>query len=294
MKTLEDNSIPLPYRQVSVQHAPCELNDAGLLTYYLGRECYKATRFVVLRRGETCGVIQLSSGEGGGLFRPIKECRLIAGPEDCLWIRDPSVDTGNRTAMARAAVKYGARTDQTLIVEGAFGHVNFYLRPRPQRLRVVDQIPPSPSRLMSLVEQVLAFSDFPPVIPEPSFVDIETLARAHPSEDYLVPCKVSDIQTPGRTYFLDEHPPQCDWLMLGCKRSDQIYQHFYGSPARRVETCPRFVAAGPKDLVLPTILRCCELEDSIEVGGQLAVVPWGANTSHVLNALKQILPTNGQ
>jgi len=74
--------------------------------------------------------------------------------------------------------------------------------------------------------------------------------------------------------------------MIACERSRQIHRHFYGDLADRVEMCPRKLT---QDDELPTLVKCCLLEDHIEVEGQRAVVPWGANLGHVEEALKALV-----
>ena len=71
--------------------------------------------------------------------------------------------------------------------------------------------------------------------------------------------------------------------MIACERSGQIHQHFYGETnATRIDFCPRnrVKADGA-----PTLIRCCLLEDHIEVDQQLAVVPWGATLQQIQTAL---------
>src|SRR6202035_5313588 len=87
--------------------------------------------------------------------------------------------------------------------------------------------------------------------------------------------------------FLDCHPSyHADWLLIGCERSRQFHEHFYGSPPPRVDLCPRARAAAPAGTRVLT--KCCLLERGIEISGTTAVVPWGANLDEVRAALRAL------
>ena len=87
--------------------------------------------------------------------------------------------------------------------------------------------------------------------------------------------------TPGR-------PSASDWLLIGCERSLQFHRHFYGDEPERVDLCPRnravtFAAAGK------VLTKCCLIERGLEVDGDTAVVPWGANLDEVREGLRKLL-----
>lgn len=287
------NLIPLPYRQVSVQRVTWPIDQKNIAQYLAGKDCYKATRFIIFKNGPDCAVVQVAPGAAttaDGLFCEVEGHNILALPSECIWIEDPLVDTGNRHQLAEAAHAKCILPSQTLIVEGAFGHVNFYHRPNPLTLRVIDQVPPSPSRLVSLVRQALAFDDFPALIIQENPIDLVSLAQKNTgSGACMFPCHASGLKGPAGTFFLDDRPPLESWTLYGCERTEQIYRHTYSADPHRVDTCPR--KSAEKNLSGKTILRCCLLESTIEVNGDLAVVPWGANPDHVLQALRQLLGT---
>jgi hypothetical protein len=88
------------------------------------------------------------------------------------------------------------------------------------------------------------------------------------------------------TYFLDERPERRNWTMIACERSRQFHCHFYGDEAPRIEMCPRRLA---QDDGTPTLLKCCLLEEHIEVEGNWAIVPWGANLAQVEQGLRALV-----
>jgi hypothetical protein len=104
-----------------------------------------------------------------------------------------------------------------------------------------------------------------------------------PADHYLFPCRGSGIDAPGATVdFLDTRPPRADWVLVGCARSRQIHESFYGDVPPFVEMCPR-ERVGTVDG--PTLTKCCMLEDRIERSGLLVVVPWGASLEEVRQGL---------
>jgi hypothetical protein len=198
------------------------------------------------------------------------------------------VDTANPSALAASALKHGAAETDTVVVRGLDGHVNFIHHPCPIQIRVVDVTPPAPAKLIRMAEQVLAFADLPAIQLVPESIDLRALARqaAPEAESYLIPCRASGLDFDVPTYFLDERPERHNWTMLACERSCQIHRHFYGeTDAPRIDFCPRNrVSLDGR----PTLIKCCLLENRVEVKDGCAVVPWGATLKHVQAALQAL------
>jgi hypothetical protein len=139
-----------------------------------------------------------------------------------------------------------------------------------------------------MAEQVVAFDeDLPPVTLALDAVDVRQLMAANPAPRYLLPCRGSGVAAGQETSFLDCHPPyHPDWLLIGCERSRQFHQHFYGAEPSRVELCPKQRAAGPPGARV--LAKCCLLERGVQVDGATAVVPWGANLDEVRTAIRAL------
>ena len=281
---LPANTRAHPYRGLSVQEVDAPLTDDAILAYLDGREVYRRTDFLALRRGDATALVEVRKASLDPLFSPVVAARVISGPDDTAWVVRPEVDVGNATALANAAVAGAATT----VVLGRFEHVNFIHRPAPIRVRVTEVVPPEPAKLLAQAQQVVAFDeDLPPVELILDAVGVEATAAAHPAPAYLLPCRGSGADLGGaEVSYLDTRPAQRgDWLLIGCERSLQFHRHFYGDEPERVDLCPRNrTLAGGKVLT-----KCCLLERGLEVDGDIAVVPWGANLDEVREGLRKLL-----
>src|SRR5262249_59849512 len=116
--------------------------------------------------------------------------------------------------------------------------------------------------------------DLPPVTLTLDAVDVRQLMAANPAPCYLLPCRGSGVPGGREVSFLDCHPPyQPGWLLIGCERSRQFHQHFYGAEPRRGARCPRGPAAGPPGA--PLLAKGCLLGPGVPGGGATAVVAAG-------------------
>jgi hypothetical protein len=141
------NFICRPYRELSVQEVDVPLDPASVHRHLLGRPVYRRTSFMVLVHGGDRAVVQVGKASTEPLFTPVTEVRYLAGPGEVVFVRDPTVDTGNATQMAGAARASG-RPGRIYVVEGMFQHVNFIVTPAPLRIRVVEVVPPEPPKLL--------------------------------------------------------------------------------------------------------------------------------------------------
>ena len=74
-------------------------------------------------------------------------------------------------------------------------------------------------------------------------------------------------------------------MLVGCERSQQIHEWFYGERAEQVDICPR--RSGPS-VAGAVLTKCCLLEQDIDVEDGRVVVPWGASLSQISEALAVI------
>ena len=78
--------------------------------------------------------------------------------------------------------------------------------------------------------------------------------------------------------------------MIGCERSLQFHRHFYGDEPDRDDLCPRArVESEGRDRVGRTLTKCCLIDCGLDVDGDVAVVPCGANLDEVREGLRKLL-----
>lgn len=284
------NWICRPYRGVSVQRLGVPLTETAVREHLVGRRVYRRTEVLVAEGDEGHAVVTIEkAAEGEGLFQRVTAVEWIAGPDRTAFVRDPEIDTGNATQMARAAAASGVAA-RVYVVEGRNQHVNLIVEPSPVRVRVVEVVPPHPPKLLDMAQRVLEYDeDLDPVELELVAVDLNEIAAAVDVAHWLLPCRCGGLELGGEVDFLDSGPPvAADWTLLGCERSRQIHAELYGAePAARVEMCPRVHAAAPD---ARTLVKCCLRERGIEADGELVVVPWGATLEEVREALRLLVP----
>ena len=287
------NLVPLPYRRVSVQSYTGEMTQAAIYKHLMGRETYRRTDYVVLRKDEALAVAAVTAPDRESLFCPIDSVEVIALPDSCVYATLPDVDSGNRSALAAAAYDLGLGPENTLIVSGKYDHVNFIHHPDPFVIRVVEVAPPDPPKLLGLAQHVLSYADLPAIRLELERIDLNDLAAGATPASFLVPCRSGGLDKfSAPIYFLDERPEtRQDWLLIGCERSLQFHRHYYGDEPPRIEMCPRKLAGNRQE---PTLLKCCLLEFEVELDGYIAVTPWGADGVQVEAALRMLAETHGE
>jgi hypothetical protein len=286
------NLVPGAYRGVAVTEVDCELDEASLAAHFIGREAYRRTRFIVVRRGQRTAIIAVEKRQSvdgqDPLFAPITALTLLVEADDCALLVRPDVDTAVPTALCRAAIE-GAPEKWGVVVEGSYGHINFIVDPAPLRLTVREVVPPNPPKLYDQTRRLLEVAEhLPPITLVSEVVELDDLARSWPSSAYLLPCRGGGVTVEGAsTSYLDQRPERRPWTLIGCERSQQIHQWFYGERANQVDVCPRVVPVGPT--AGPVLTKCCLLEREIVAETGQVVVPWGASLAQISEALTVIV-----
>ena len=280
------NLVPGAYRGVAVADVGCALDERSLRAHFTGAEAYRRTRFIVARRDDRTAILavekELPADGGDPLFAPISAVTLLAGPADCAFVERNDLDAAVPTALGRAALE-SAPGKRGVVVQDRYGHISFIVDPTPLRLTVREVVPPHPPKLFDQARRVLEVAEhLPPIDLVAEVVDLAELARSRPSATYLLPCRGGGVSVEGSlTCYLDERPPHRDWTLLGCERSQQIHEWFYGERADQVDICPR--RSGPTEGAVLT--KCCLLEEEVLAEPGQVVVPWGASLSQVSEAL---------
>jgi hypothetical protein len=268
-------------REVSVQDVAIALTPESITSYLLGKESYRRTDFIVLRAGDDLAITAVTRADPPALFSPITAVKVLSLPHETAWVDDPDADVMNATQLARAARRGGRRA---AVVKGLYEHVNFLLDARVLPLRVFDVVPPAPAKLAVMVRKVLDYAELPAIDAQEEAFDLHRLLPEQPYEGILTPCRVPGFELSVRARSLDQRPQGVDGdLLLGCKRSLEIYRHFYDRDPEWVNICPRDLA--PRDGTA-TILKCCQFEFESELDGNRLTVPWGATLRQVEAALE--------
>lgn len=289
------NITPGRYRQVSVAEVD-SLEPSDLIAHFRGREAYRRTRVIVARRAGACALVEIGREDGDALFSVASAVRVLAEADACAYVRDDTVDTGIASHLASVAERYPSA--RCVVVEGRYAHVSVIMNAAPGRVEVVDVVPPEPSKLADQVRRVIdTAEDLPPVVVSERIIDTRRLlhdARPELPTDVLVPCRGGGVDISGaRVAHLDERPARRDWTLLGCLRSEQIHEWFYGgAAAERVDTCPRSVVDDLDD-GLPRLSRCCLSESGVDVQDGTVWVPWGASLDEVREALDRLVAMQG-
>jgi len=279
------NFVPLPYRRVSFQPYAGDMTEGAIAAHLLAREVYRRTDVVVLHDpASRCAVAAIQRDGADDLFNRVVAVEVLALPDTVVFVHAPRTDPANRSALARLARELGIGPQGTLIVQGAFDHINLIHHPDPLVVRVVEVSPPEPPKLLAMVEQVLSYADLPPICVELDRIELRELCRNTAPEAFLVPCRSGGLEDLGApVHFLDERPPERrPWTLIGCERSLQFHRHYYGDEPPRIEMCPRKLAAASP---YPTLVKCCLLEFDIERQGSTVIVPWGADLGMVERGL---------
>jgi hypothetical protein len=280
------NVVPGAYRGVAVTTVDGPLDEASLAQHFVGREAYRRTRFIVIRNGDETAIVAVQKESEEPLFSPITSLHLLVGPTECAYVEDPEVDTAVPTALARTALTQ-APGKRGVVVQGRYAHVSFIIDPAPLRVTVREVVPPRPAKLLDQAQRVLALAEaLPPMELVPDVVEFDQLAQANAATSYLLPCRGGGVSIEGASVqYLDERPARESWLLLGCERSEQIHESFYGERAPLVDFCPR-KRPGEDG---PTLAKCCLLETHNEVDAdRTVVVPWGASLSQIADALAML------
>jgi hypothetical protein len=257
-----------------------------------GRRAYKLTDFYCATDGERWAVIRVRRGPGARLLVPIEGVELLAGPEETAHVEDPDVDTTNPTAMLEVADRFGDDI-RAVVVQGEFNHMSFVLRDGSEvRVRVLDVVPPHPSKVAELARRALDCRPLP-VLLEEETVHLEELARdIAPGGRLLFPCRASGLELDREVEYLDESPDIAeseDVALVGCNLSERIFRERYGRRPSLTRTMCPLELAGDSPSRGWTLVKCCKEKGPSGVHGRVVAIPWSATKGDTAAALERIV-----
>jgi hypothetical protein len=271
-------------KEVSIRDVSENLTEDGIAKLMDGWTSYIMTEYLVLRKKDDLAVIHLVEGPGTGLLRKLASYNIVSMPQDTVFVDDPDVDVLNMPAMARLQRKHPGKT---VVISGMFSHVNIGSGIKPLKLRIIDDVPPLPSKLGILVRKALDSGYINlPILTEELDIDISSKVQGVRTEAVMFPCKVSGLKADIPYYFLDGTPHvDCSVTLIGCNLSKRIYDEVYGVDVPFIDVCPadNIIHDGVR-----TIVKCCRVKSGHEMDGNVALVPWGATVPEIVDAINDL------
>ncbi|MDR1404403.1 MAG: hypothetical protein LBJ20_02390 [Candidatus Methanoplasma sp.] len=271
-------------KDISLHDADFPLTEKDISEAVIGWDVYVRTEYLVLRKKKDFAVVKVKKEEPKDLFGRVNSVEIVSLPDDTVFLKDHEADVLNVPALARIQEKHPGKT---VVIEGMFSHIGFVSGLRTLKLRVIDNIPPVPSKLRVLVDRALSsgFINLP-VVPEYIDVDLSDKAKYADTEAVMFPCRGSGLVADIPVYFLDDAPDiRHPVTLIGCSLSKRIYSGIYGRDVPFINVCP--ADAVPYDGV-KTIVKCCMVKEGHIMKGNTAEVPWGATVPEITDAINAL------
>ena len=270
-------------KDVSMRDVDFEITPESIARMMDGWTAYVRTEFLVLRNGDSYAVVELHKEPGTGLFRKLESYDIVSLPDETVFYEDPELDVLNTPALAELQAKFPGKC---VVMRGMFSHINFVKDLVPQRMMVVDNIPPTPAKLGVLVDIALrsGYVDHP-ILKEERIIDMADKISEVETEAVMFPCRVSHLKADKPYYFLDDAPEvDKEVTLIGCHLSKRIYKSLYGKDVPFINVCPRDFC----DPDVKTITKCCKVKNGYELRGNTVCVPWGATVPEVVDAINAL------
>jgi hypothetical protein len=283
--------LPSHCKVVGKLHIEGELDERAIMDGFHGQMAYKLTEFYCVTNGDDWAVVRVEKAPGARLLVPIETVEVLSLPGETAHVVDPDVDTTNPTAMYGVAARFG-EDFKAVVVQGEFNHLSFVIRDGTEVVvRVLDVVPPYPSKVAALAKRGLACRPLP-VLLEEETIDLVELARdVDPDARLLFPCRASGLEMNREVEYLDEVPDlrEDDHVVLvGCNLSERIFRQHYGKrPDRVVPMCPKELALQRGDDRW-TLVKCCKEKGPYGIHGRVVAIPWSATKGDAAAALEEI------
>jgi len=285
--------IPRHCGDVGIAEVAFQLTESNLKLHFVGRRSYTRTKFYAATNGRDWAVVQVSKKAAKSLFQPIESVKIVSLPERTCFVCEPELDVLDLGNLLRIQSQHPGKL---VVFKGRFEHISFVDVKLPARIRIIDTVPPRPSKLDTLIRSLIG-ADSSILSIELRLVDIAQLAKNDHDGMLILPCRASYEGVPQKPAteirYLDQAPPLTEEqvrsaLLIGCPLSARIFEELYGAKPRLANICVKESAkVGASEV--PTISRCCKVKEGVEVDGRMILVPWGANVCEVAEALRMAL-----
>ena len=278
-------------KEVSVRSVDFQLTEENILRFLSGKNAYIRTKYFVLNSGDTWAVAAITKRNANSVLQPIESVRILALPSETRFVRDPSLEVLSATKMGMIREQTGSHC---VVVKGRSEHISFFVEEAAELLTVFDVVPPAPSKLVSMVDQVLE-SELQDrfVKREVIELDLNDIAAGIDTPIIMFPCRASGLSSEKEVMYLDEtrelDRSRLDGVTLvGCSLSARIFKAIYGREPKLVNICPRDLAK-QRNIQGPMLVKCCKVKEGFEQDGDMVIVPWGTRMSEVADALRAVL-----
>lgn len=283
--------MPRHCKDVAFKHVDFPLTEDAIRKRFEKERVFTRTEYFILENRGRYAVVRVSRRRGIELFREVSGVEIVSLPENTAFVHDPECDVLNPHAMARHAV---AHSHDTVVVLGKFEHISFVKGDKnPPVLRVVDVVPPRPSKTVEMVELALRTGLVrTPLLVEPVIFDAVELCAGRDTPVFMFPCEAGRIKV-GKTpvVYLDKTPPLdagSAVTLAGCELSRRIFRVTYGREPALVNICPRDLARKAFEPGKLHIARCCDVHRVVVEPG-LALVQYGAKMEEIIAAIKALV-----
>lgn len=309
--------------EVSVINAGKGFTPETALADLRGHPTYALTRYMIvrerdgrLRSGDRAAVLEVQT-EGDQLVKTIVGGTVVASPEQCMTVVDPTLDEFTVNHVVLRAVAARTRDGvQAVILSGRSENVTFvYLGDHalklPLKILLVDTVPPRPSRLEMLAKAARAAGQLSDHLHVESVnVDAATLVQEARRGGRLAftPCPIGEPVdgAPSITSFAAiaeravRSTPPLSIDLIGCSLSLATLNRVKERRGLNVEAtlrdiCPLHAARGAAATADTQgfITRCCKTVEGTRVihfrGKPVLVLPWAPSLGDFMKAVDALV-----
>lgn len=289
----------------------------------VGKPTFYLTKYVILRErdgqlksGERASIIKVRT-EGGDLLKTIVGGGVLAQPDKCVTIADPTMDefTLNQVALRAASARLNDEVEAVILSDRNENITFVYLGEQdlriPLKILLVDTIPPRPSRLEALTrgarvsELISEHINIESLNLDASEMVKETLRVGR---QVFTPCPMGEPLNLHQsiTSFeaivkrAESSKPTLSIDLIGCPLSQAVLNRLKKSMGLNLEVslrdiCPLHAAreAAPRADVQGFIVRCCKIIEGAKVihisRRPLIALPWAPSLGDFVKAIDDLV-----
>jgi len=315
--------IPKHCAEVSVINVGKGFSPDKTMEKLLGKPTFYLTKYVILREGggqlksgERASIIKLRT-DGDHLMKTIVGGEVLAHPEKCLTITDPTIDEFIPNQVILKAVSARLNNDvEGVVLSGRNENITFvYLREQkiklPLKILLVDTIPPKPSRLRVLYDVSKSSNLLSEHINiEVLNVDASKMLKETYNEGRIAftPCPTEELSNTYQpitslatiTNKAENNKPLLNIDLIGCSLSRAALNRLTKKMGLNIEVslrdiCPLHTTrkVAPTTEVQGIILRCCKATESaiaIQIKNKpIIILPWAPSIGEFVNAIDSLV-----